>query len=267
MSRRPGSAPSGRGEAGFGLVETVIALALLALIIVPITRLIVDHRRRLEQLAPPRRGGRPRDPGARDRPVPDGKRGEPDARHHDHHRRLGQGPLHGRRRLRARRRNGSSSSICIAPPGQPSSRIWTVKATVNWGNGAQRGHVIETTLDFPLLGRSRRHQRRRDRRAGLQRGRLDVRDDLDADQHHGHGYVRRLAVLGRDGPEQREDDRIGQHRLDAVARCSPICLPAPAETYNITATPPSPYVDPNELFYNSTGEWRADLVRRLGAGQ
>ena len=47
---------------------------------------------------------------------------------------------------------GASSTICIAPPGQLSSRIWTVKVTVSWGNfGGQKGHVVATTLVSPTL--------------------------------------------------------------------------------------------------------------------
>ena len=45
-----------------------------------------------------------------------------------------------------------ASSVCIASPGQPSSRIWTVKATVSWGRaGGQKGSVALTTLVSPAL--------------------------------------------------------------------------------------------------------------------
>ena len=44
---------------------------------------------------------------------------------------------------------GADGSVCIDPPGQLSSQIWTVKATVSWGSGGQRGTLVESTLISP----------------------------------------------------------------------------------------------------------------------
>ena len=87
---------------------------------------------------------------------------------------------------------------------------------MSWGhNGGQQGHVVATTLVSPALADLA------DNNAAEIAVPVYNSDDAtlethDADQYHGHGFLRGLAVLRGDRPEQREHHGIGQHRVDRL---------------------------------------------------
>ncbi|MGA2528185.1 MAG: prepilin-type N-terminal cleavage/methylation domain-containing protein [Acidimicrobiales bacterium] len=147
---------------------------------------------------------------------------------------------------------GTSSSICIAPPGQLSSQIWKVTATATWGAGGQNGQVIETTLVSPAQ--------------------VDLADTNAAE----------IAVpifTALDNPNSLEVAASVSMTITGTCTLTGGCGSVPGnettgpvtsnsgssgcvvftglyagtgEEYSISVTPPSGYVDPNEYFWNSS---------------
>ena len=203
-------------DAGFGIVEAVVSVALLALVVVPVTHLAIATESSSNALHLRVEASDLATQALETAQYQTANGVNPTAGVTTSTQYSGKDPFTVALDWELVAGTGAASTICIAPPGQLSSRIWTVKATVSWGhNGGQQGHVVATTLVSPALGRSRRQQCRGDRRAGLQLRRRHARDH-DADQYHGHGFLRWLAVLRGDRPEQREHHGIGQHRLDRL---------------------------------------------------
>ena len=143
---------------------------------------------------------------------------------------------------------GTSSSICIAPPGQLSSQIWTIKATVTWGVGGQSGKVIESTLVSP--------------------SQVDLADTNAAE-------IAVPVYTAQDDPSQLETTAsVSMTATGASASGSCGTVPGnevttetvnsgstgcavftglfagAGETYTITVTPPTGYVDPLEKWWN-----------------
>ena len=237
------------GDDGFGLMEAVIALALLAIIIVPITRIIVTtenastslHLRAeaadlatqaLETAQYQTANGVNPTPGITSSTQLSGKDSFSMAVDFE----LAAG-------------TSTSSSICIAPPGSLSSQIWTVKATVRWGKGSQQGHVVETTLISPAQ--------------------VDLADTNAAE------IVVPVWNASQNGLETSTPismtatgtctlgagncGTVPTHEVTTESANSgssgcavfPGLFAGAGETYSVSASPVSPYVDPQERFYMS----------------
>ena len=231
-------------DAGFGIVEMVISLALLAIIIVPVVHIIVEtqtasdglHYRAeaadlatqaLETAQYQTANGISLTPGITTSQQLSGK--DPFTVALDAELVAG---------------TGADGSICIDPPGQLSSQIWTVKATVSWGRGGQSGKVVESTLISPQE--------------------VDLADTnaaeiavpvYNADQSPEtttpiNITVTGTCVTGSCGtvPGNEETTESANSGLNGCA-VFPDLFANAGEQYAISVSPPSGWVDPIEIFY------------------
>jgi len=141
-----------------------------------------------------------------------------------------------------------TSSICIAPPGELSSQIWTVKATVTWGKAARKGKLAETTLISPSVVDL----------AGTNAAEIAV-PVFNANET---GYETttpiNLTITGTctltGGCGTVPGNEVTTESANTGSTgCAvfPGLFAGAGETYSVTASPSAPLVDPNELFYNS----------------
>jgi len=242
VSRRIGR----RSDAGFGIIEAVVALALLAIIIAPITHLVVTtdaasnevHLRAeaadiatqaLETAQYQTANGVSPTAGVTTSTQYSG--GDPFTVKLDWELAVG----------------GGASNVCIAAAGQPSSRIWTVKATVSWGKTAsQAGSVAFTTLVSPALADL----------ADTNAGEIAVPIYNADDQTLETTVPISVSVTGQCSPGSLCNSQTvpGNEVTSETANtgssgCAVFTnlFAATGESYTVTVTPPSPYVDPNEL--------------------
>lgn len=234
-----------RDDAGFGIIEAVVAVALLALIIAPITRLVVStesasndmHLRAeaadlatqaLETAQYQTANGVSPTAGVTSSTQYSG--GDPFTVSLDWELAVGTG----------------SSNVCIASPGQPSSRIWTLKATVNWGKvGSQEGSLSLTTLVSPALADL----------ADTNAAEIAVPIFNSDDSTLETTVPINVNVVGSCGGSQCSGETIpGNEKTTETANSGSTGCAVFTDlfagigwTYTVTVNPPSPYVDPSEL--------------------
>ncbi len=236
-----------RGDAGFGLIEVVVSLALLAIVIVPITRIILTTESASNSLHLRAEAADLATQALETAQYQTANGVNPTAGVTITTQFSGGDRFKTAVDFELAAGTGTSSNICIAPPGQLSSQIWTVKATVRWGKGSQKGDVIETTLISP--------------------SQVDVADTNAAEiavpvfNANESGYETTapisLTVTGTCtlGPGNCGTVPSNEVTTESANSGSSGCAVFPGlfagagETYSITASSTSPYVDPNELFY------------------
>jgi hypothetical protein len=243
-----------RGDAGFGIIEAVISVALLALIVVPVTRIVVTaegasnglHLRveasnlatqALETAQYQTANGVSPTPGSTTTTELSGT----DSFQVTVDWELAAGAT------------SASSSICLEPPGQLSSRIWTVKVTVSWGNTSQegqKGSVVATTLVSPAMADLADNNA-----AEIAVPVYTAADSATLETAQAIGVSVKGSCAGSQCatetvPSNEVTSESGNTGSSGCAVFTDLFAGA-GWTYNITVTPPSPYVDPNELFYNS----------------
>ncbi|MGO8724222.1 MAG: prepilin-type N-terminal cleavage/methylation domain-containing protein [Acidimicrobiales bacterium] len=232
------------GDKGFGLIEMVIALALLAIIIVPIVRIIAETQTGSDALH------------LRAEAADLATQALETAQYETSN---GVNPTSGVTTSTQRSGNNSfsvaldyelvagtstDSSICAAPPGQLSSQIWPVKAKVSWGPGPQRGTVVETTLISPAE--------------------VDLADTnaaeiavpvYNADDSTYETTTPITITVNGSAPSGTvpSNETYNESENTGSTGCAvfPNLYAGGGETYTITVSPPLGWVDPNELFYNS----------------
>ena len=138
-----------RGDAGFGLIEMVISLALLAIIIVPIVRIIAETQTGSDALHLRAEAADLATQALETAQYETSNGVNPTSGVTTSTQKSGNNTFSVALDYELVAGTGTESSICAAPPGQLSSQIWTVKAKVSWGPGPQRGAVVETTLISP----------------------------------------------------------------------------------------------------------------------
>ena len=143
---------SRRGDSGFGLIEAVISISLLALIVVPITRLVVTTEAASNNLHLRAEAADLATQALETGQYQTANGVIPTAGITTTTQYSGSDRFHISVDWELVAGTGASSTMCIVQPGQVSSRIWTLKATVTWGTtGAQAGKVVMTTLVSPSL--------------------------------------------------------------------------------------------------------------------
>jgi hypothetical protein len=234
-----------RADAGFGIIEAVVSVAILALIIAPITHLVIAtegasnnmHLRAeaadlatqaLETAQYQTANGVSPTAGIASSTQYSG--GDPFTVLVDWELALGTGV----------------SNVCVGAPGQPSSRIWIVKARVSWGNGpGQKGSVALTTLVSPALADL----------ADTNAAEIAV-PIYNADDSTLDTTPISISVVGSCSPSSvcSGETIPGNETTTGTANsgstgCAVFTnlFAGTGWTYTVMVTPPSPYVDPNEL--------------------
>ena len=251
-----------RGDAGFGIVEAVVSVAILALIITPITRLVITtdqaannmHLRAeaadiatqaLETAQYQTANGLNPTAGITSSTQYSG--GDPFTVSIDWELAAGT----------------AASTFCSGTAGTLSSRIWTVKAMVNWGRApGQHGSVTLTTLVSPALADLA------DNNAAAIAVPIYNADDATLET----GVSINVSVLGSCSPLSVCTGQTipGNETTSGTANSgSTGCAvftnlyAGTGWTYTVTVTPPSPYVDPSELSAAATA---SGLPIRIGVG-
>jgi hypothetical protein len=146
--------------------------------------------------------------------------------------------------------SGTSAApdICVAPPGQLSSQIWTVSASVSWG-GVNAGHVAETTLVSPS------EVDLADTSAGEIAVPVYNSSDVTLETATPIALtVTGTCTLGAGACGSVPSNEVTTESANTgTTGCAvfPNLFAGGGETYNITVAYTSPYVDPNEVFYNA----------------
>jgi Tfp pilus assembly protein PilX len=239
-----------RDDAGFGLIEVVISMALLALIVVPITHLVITTEGSSNALHLRAEASDLATQALETAEYQTANGVNPTAGITTSTQHSGQDPFSVSVDWELAAGTGTSSSVCIAPPGQLSSRIWTVKATVSWGNsGGQKGHVVATTLVSPSLADLA------DTNAAEIAVPVFSADDstLEITQPISITVVGSCAGSQCSGETVPSNENTTETANTGSSGCAvfPDLFAGAGWTYNISASPGAGYVDPNELFYNA----------------
>jgi len=234
-----------QGDAGFGLIEVVVSVALFAIIVAPITLITITtqngasyfhNRAEAADLATQALETAQYQTANGVNPTP----GITTTTQFS-----GNNPFKVAVDFELVAGTGASQSICIAPAGLTSSRIWTVKATVSWGHGAQSGHVVETTLISPALADL----------ADLNAAEIAVPVYNADDATLETTTPISMTVTGSCTGSQCSGETIpgNEHTTESGNTGSTGCVvfsdlfAGAGWTYTVTASPVAPYVDPNEL--------------------
>ena len=239
-----------RDEAGFSLIEAVISVALLALIVVPITHLVVTTEGSANSLHLRAEASDLATQALETAQYQTANGVNPTAGITTTTQHAGTDPFTVAVDWELAAGTGAASTVCIAPPGQLSSRIWTVKVTVSWGNTAQEGqkaHVVATTLVSPTVADLA------DTNAAEIAVPVYNSDDstLETTQPITITVTGSCAQGAGMCGTVPSNESTAETANTGSSGCAvfPDLFAGAGETYNITATPPSPYVDPNEVFY------------------
>ena len=151
---------------------------------------------------------------------------------------------------------GTDGSVCVAPLGQLTSQIWTLKATVNWGTAAQRQsgndpgqRVVETTLISPSEADL----------ASTNSAEIAVPVFTAADNQNLETATpipmtaTGTCTLGSGNCGTVPSNDVTTETVNSGSTGCAVftnLFAGAGETYNITVSPPNPYVDPTELFWN-----------------
>lgn len=138
-----------RGDAGFGLIEAVVALMLLAIIVVPITHIVITTLNASDTLHLRAEAADLATQALETAQYQTANGVVPTSGITTSTQYSGKDAFSVTLDYELSSQAGASASICTAPPGQTSSEIWSVKATIAWGTGAMHGQVVETTLISP----------------------------------------------------------------------------------------------------------------------
>lgn len=146
---------------------------------------------------------------------------------------------------------GSSNTVCVAPPGSLNSQIWQVTATASWGVGGQKGSVVESTLVSPSEVDL----------ADTNAGEIAIPvftaaeniNQLETASSVSMTATGTCTISGGCGtvPSNEVTSETVNTGTTGCAVFTSLFAGA-GETYTISVTPPSGYVDPNEYFWNST---------------
>ena len=239
-----------RSDAGFGLVEAVVSIALLALIVAPITRLVVTTEASSNSMHLRAEAGDLATQALETAQYQTANGVSPTAGVTTATQYSGADKFTVATDWELAVGTGTST-VCIAAPGQPSSRIWTVKATVNWGTtGAQKGSVALTTLVSPQLADL----------ADTNAAEIAVPIYNSDDSTLETTVAMSVNVVGSCSGSQCSGETVpGNEKTSATANtgstgCAVFTnlFAGAGWSYSVTVTPPSPYVDPNELSAQST---------------
>ena len=234
----------GRGDAGFGLIEMVISLALLAIIIVPIVRIIAETQTGSDALHLRAEAADLATQALETAQYETSNGVNPTSGVTTSTQRSGNNTFSVALDYELVAGTGTESSICAAPPGQLSSQIWTVKAKVSWGPGPQRGAVVETTLISPAE--------------------VDLADTnaaeiavpvFNVDDSTYETTTPITITVNGSAPSGTvpSNETYNESENTGSTGCAvfPNLYAGGGETYTITVSPPLGWVDPNEIFYNS----------------
>ncbi|MGH9172200.1 MAG: type IV pilus modification PilV family protein [Acidimicrobiales bacterium] len=137
------------GDAGFSIIEVVVAIALLALIFVPISYILIstqsaanDYHLRAEavDLGTQALETAEYQTASNVSPTP----GTTTTTEYS-----GSDPFTVAVEYSLVTGGGAASSLCTAATGTTASRIWLVTATVSWGHGPEKGRVVQSTIISP----------------------------------------------------------------------------------------------------------------------
>jgi len=238
-----------RDDAGFGLIEAVVSIALLALIVAPITHLVVTTEAASNNMHLRAEAGDLATQALETAQYQTANGVSPSAGITTSTQYSGADKFTVAVDWELAAGTGASS-VCIAAPGQPSSRIWTVKATVSWGTtGAQKGTLSLTTLVSPALADL----------ADTGAAEIAVPIYNSDDSTLETTVAIPITVVGSCAGTQCSGETVpGSEKTTETANtgstgCAVFTnlFAGAGWTYNVTANPPSPYVDPNELSANS----------------
>ena len=141
---------------------------------------------------------------------------------------------------------GTDSSVCVVQPGQLSSQIWTVKATVSWGHGDNKGAVVENTLLSPAEA-----DLADTNAAEIAVPVYNVDDATYETTTPISITVTGGCTIGSCGTVPGNEETTESANTGSTGCAVFPDLYAGGEKYTITVSPPPDWVDPNELFYNS----------------
>ncbi len=239
-----------RDEAGFGLIEAVISVALLALVVVPVTHLVVTTEASSNGLHLRAEAADLATQALETAQYQTANGVNPTAGITTTTQHAGSDPFTVAVDWELVSGTGAASTICIAPPGALSSRIWTVKVTVSWGHfGGQKGHVVATTLVSPTIADLA------DTNAAEIAVPVYNADDSTLETTTPVTVtVTGSCVLGAGScgtvPGNESTTETANTGTSGCA-VFPDLFAGAGETYSVSVVSPAPYVDPNELFYNS----------------
>ena len=233
-------------DAGFGIVEAVVSVALLALVVVPVTHLAIATESSSNALHLRVEASDLATQALETAQYQTANGVNPTAGITTSTQYSGKDPFTVTLDWELVAGTGAASTICIAPPGQLSSRIWTVKATVSWGhNGGQQGHVVATTLVSPALADLA------DNNAAEIAVPVYNSDDATLETT----TPINITVTGSCAGSQCSGETVpsNESTTESANTGSTGCavfadlFAGAGWTYNVTVSPVSPYVDPNEL--------------------
>jgi hypothetical protein len=143
---------------------------------------------------------------------------------------------------------GSQESVCVDPPGQLSTQIWVVQATVSWGVGGQKGQVTDSTLISPAEADLSD--------ANAAEVAVPIYNALDA--QYAPGSAVSMTITGTCGLGSGNCGSVPNNEVttETANSGSTGCVVftglyvAADETYAITVSPGTGYIDPDELFYS-----------------
>ena len=145
-------AGTGHRDAGFGIIEAVVSIALLAIVVLPVTRLVVTTQAASNNLHLRAEAADLATQALETAQYQTANGVNPSVGITTSTQYSGNDPFTVSVDWELAVGAGASPTVCIASAGQPSSRIWTVKATVSWGRTpSQKGQVTMTTLVSPAL--------------------------------------------------------------------------------------------------------------------
>jgi hypothetical protein len=234
-----------RADAGFGIVEAVVSVALLAIIIAPITHLVVTTESASNNMHLRAEAGDLATQALETAQYQTANGVNPTAGLTTSTQYSGNDPFTVSLDWELAAGTGTSN-VCIASPGQPSSRIWTVTATVSWGKvGGQKGSVALTTLVSPALADL----------ADTNAAEIAVPIYNSDDSTLETTVPISISVVGSCTGSQCSGETVpgNEHTTESGNTGSTGCavfsnlFAGAGWTYSVTATPPSPYVDPSEL--------------------
>ena len=151
---------------------------------------------------------------------------------------------------------GTDGSVCIAPPGQLSSQIWSLKATVSWGTPAQRGNwlhdtghqVVESTLISPSQADLAS--------TNAAEVAVPVYTAADNDSYETSTpipmSITGTCTLGAGNCGTVPGNEVTSETVNSGSTGCAVftnLFAGAGESYSVTVSPPAPYVDPSELFY------------------
>lgn len=234
-------------DAGFGLVEVVVSLALLAIVIVPVTRIIIGTENASDSLHLRAEAADLATQALETAQYQTANGVDPTPGITTTTQYSGTDPFTVAVDYELVTGTGADSTICIGAAGQPSSRIWTVKATVTWGKGNLKGQLVETTLISPALADL----------ADTNAAEIAVPVYNADDSTLETTSAVNITVTGSCAGSQCSGETVpsNEHTTESGNTGSTGCavftdlFAGSGWTYNITASPASGWVDPNELFY------------------